>query len=156
MKLGIDIGGVIIDRVADDSDTSFFGGRYLETPAVPDAFAVIAALRPGFESVYLVSKCGKNTERKTREWLAHTGFHETTGVPAENVHFCRQRHEKAPICESLGITHFVDDRLEVLAYLASVERRFLFRPQEDEVAEHRLALPAVTRVESWLELRSRL
>lgn len=156
MKLGIDIGGVIIDRVADGSDTSFFGGRYLETPAVPDAFAVIAALRPGFEAVHLVSKCGKNTERKTCEWLAHTRFHEITGVPAENVHFCRERHEKAPICESLGITHFVDDRLEVLSFLTSVERRFLFRPQEHEVEEHRATLANVMRVESWLEVRSHL
>ena len=36
-KLGVDIGGVIIDRANDRTDTSFFGGNYLETTAVPGA-----------------------------------------------------------------------------------------------------------------------
>src|SRR5687767_13287048 len=117
-RLGIDVGGVIIDRVADGSDTSFFGDQYLLTPAVPDAFATIAALLKGrfAGEGHVVSKCGKNTERKTREWLAHNGFHDVTGIPPERIHFCRKREEKAPICARLGITHFVDDRLEVLSY----------------------------------------
>ena len=42
--LGVDVGGVLIDRVAEGSDTSFFGDRPLETPAVPDAVGTIARL----------------------------------------------------------------------------------------------------------------
>ena len=158
MKLGVDIGGVIIDRVADDADTSFFGGRYLETPAVPDAFATLAALAKGrfAGNVWLVSKCGANTERKTREWLAHTGFHDLTGIPPANVFFCRDRAGKAPICEKLELTHFVDDRLEVLGYLSTVPNRFLFRPTDEEIAKHAASLAKVTRIDSWPELLARL
>jgi hypothetical protein len=157
--LGIDVGGVIIDRVAESADTSFFGGGYLETPQVPDAIATIAALVKGplFEGRgYVVSKCGAATEKKTREWLAHNGFHDATGIGPEAIRFCRKREQKAPICVELGITHFVDDRLEVLSYLRSVPHRFLFRPFEDEVRENLSHLASVTRVESWAELRAAL
>ena len=36
------------------------------------------------------------------------------------------RGDKAPLCAELGVTHFVDDRLDVLATLTTVEYRFLF------------------------------
>lgn len=156
--LGIDVGGVIIDRVEDGSDTSFFGGRYLETPQVPDAIATIAALVKGrFEGrAFVVSKCGAATEKKTREWLAHNGFHEATGIGPEAIRFCRKREQKAPICVEFGITHFVDDRLEVLSCLTSVPNRFLFRPFEEEVEANRSHLAGVTRVESWAELAAKI
>jgi hypothetical protein len=38
----------------------------------------------------------------------------------------REREEKADICERVGITHFVDDQLEVLVHLTSVPYRYLF------------------------------
>lgn len=33
--LGVDVGGVLGARVAEDSDKSFFGSRPMDTPAVP-------------------------------------------------------------------------------------------------------------------------
>jgi hypothetical protein len=152
--IGIDIGGVIIDSINDNTDTSFFGDNYLKTTAVPDAFNVISQLfQKRFGSqIHLVSKCGKRTEDKTLEWLLHHRFYEQTGMLRSHVHFCRERHEKAGICEALGITHFVDDRLEVLGYLTSVPNRFLFQPQANEVQRYAQHLPNVTRVESWQEV----
>src|SRR4051812_32492033 len=100
--LGVDVGGVIIDRVADGTDTSFFGANYLSTPAVEGAFEAIRELVTRFERAYVVSKCGANTERKTREWLAHHRFHEVTGIGPDDLRFCRQRKDKAPICAALG------------------------------------------------------
>jgi hypothetical protein len=156
--LGVDIGGVIIDRVNDNTDTSFFGPNYLKTTPVPGVFEALKALtHQRFEYlVYLVSKCGKKTEEKTLEWLDYHNFYERTGIPRFNVHFCRERHEKAPICAKLNITHFVDDRLEVLGYLDTVEHRYLFRPNENEVRKFSQNLDRVTRVESWEELRTKL
>lgn len=46
------------------------------------------------------------------------------------VRFCRERPQKAPICAELGITHFIDDRADVLEPMCGiVANRFLFGPQ---------------------------
>ncbi len=154
MILGVDVGGVLIARVEGDADTSFFGKRFLETPAVPGAIEAVARLHRGRfrDAVWIVSKCGEQIEARTREWLAHHGFHESTGIPPERLRFCRRRADKAPICDDLGITHFVDDRLEVLGYLARVPHRILFRPEEDEVRRHARHVESVVRCEDWEEV----
>lgn len=85
--LAVDIGGVIIDRVNDGTDTSFFGENFLLTTAVPDAFEAIAMLaeRRFPRSAYLVSKCGRKIEEKTLRWLDHHRFYEQTGVAEAHV-----------------------------------------------------------------------
>jgi hypothetical protein len=126
--LGIDVGGVLVDRVAEGSDTSFFGANPMATPAVPGAFDAVAKLCSedfGYR-VHIVSKAGPKIAGLTREWLGRTGFFEQTGVSPSNVWFVRKRIDKAPICARLGITHFVDDRLDVLEHLTTVEHRYLF------------------------------
>ncbi len=157
-RLGVDIGGVIIEGASASADTSFFSDNYLMTPALPGAVEALRRLhdeRFG-EDIFLVSKCGARTERKTREWLDHHRVYARSGLAPERLHFCRKRQDKAPICRDLGITHFIDDRLEVLGYLETVPRRFLFRPWEEEVARHAALLPQVTRVESWAEAERHL
>jgi len=129
-RLGIDIGRVIIH--GDGPDTSFVGAatteEALEAPAMEGALDSIARLVARLDRrVWLVSKCGKKVEERTRLWLEHHRFYEATGLPRENLRFCRERKEKAPICVRLGITMFVDDRLDVLRHMASlVPHRFLF------------------------------
>jgi len=149
--LGVDIGGVLIDRVADGTDTSFFSDRFLETPAVADGFDTLARLaRERFGEVHLVSKCGPSVQEKTRLWLAHHRLFEITGIPLERVHFCRTREEKAPICKRLNVTHFVDDRFDVLSYLTTVPRLYLFQPRDkDLVRSTRENLPGLSVVHSW-------
>lgn len=126
--LGIDIGGVIIERATEPGDTSFFSGAYLQTPPVSGALESIRELRDGVfgDRIHLVSKCGEAVERKTRHWLEAVDFYDRTDIARINVHFCRKRIDKAPICEELGVTAFIDDRLDVLRHLATVERRILF------------------------------
>ncbi len=153
--LGIDVGGVIIDRIANDkSDTAFFGANYLATTAVPNAFEAIAQLvskRFGSARTFIVSKCGRNIQHRTLEWLEHHNFFKLTGMQAENIRFCYQRHEKAPICHELGITHFIDDRAEVLGYLTTVPHRFLFgsNPQERNRYAKLIRSGFVTPVADW-------
>ena len=157
-RLGVDIGGVLIDRINDGTDTSFFGGSYLQTTPVPGAFEALTRLRAerfGRE-IHLVSKCGPATEAKTRAWLAHREFFGVTGIPADHLRFCRQRREKAPICLELGITHFIDDRLEVLGYLESVPNRYLFRPDPREVERYKGHLAKVIRVDGWEQVLAAL
>jgi hypothetical protein len=148
--LGVDVGGVLIDRVtADGSDTSFFSDRFLETPAVPGAFDTLELLskqRFG-RGICIVSKCGPRTERKTRLWLAQHRLLERLGLSETSLYFCRERPDKGPICARLGVTHFVDDRRDVLGYLDTVPNRYLFGPQKAGVD-----MRGVVHVETWPEL----
>lgn len=141
------------------TDTSFFGRNYLATTAVPHAFRVLAKLvekRFG-ERLHLVSKCGPAVKEKTLKWLAHHKFHEQTGVPAANLHFCLERHEKADICGRLKVTHFIDDRLEVLGYLAGlVPHLYLFSPKIEETAKFSKYRSKVRVMNNWLEIEQAL
>lgn len=151
--LGVDVGGVIVALAGREEDTSFFGSRPLETPATDGVFEALATLTrtPFAGRVHLVSKAGPKVEANTRDWLAHHDFFARTGVDPANVHFVRERRDKAPVCERLGVTHFVDDRLDVLAYLEMVSHRFLFTGGTGERPAREL--PAwVTVVASWAEL----
>lgn len=131
-RFGIDVGGVITDRVNDRADTSFFSDNFLSTTAVGGAFDAIATIvrTLGRENVFVISKCGPAVQAKTGKWLEHHRFFDVTGMDPQNLHFCRTREEKTPICARLGITDFVDDRIDVLRFMDGVvARRFLFAPK---------------------------
>ncbi len=153
-KLGVDIGGVIIENHDGNADTSFFSKKYLLTPAAENSFVELKKLNEGRfkDRVYLVSKCGPSVQSKTRKWLKHNHFYETTGISEEKWHFCLERSQKAEISHQLGLTAFVDDRLEILGYLSHMDELFLFNPNESEVAEHSQNLPLVKVVKNWAEL----
>ncbi len=146
-RLGIDIGRVLIH--GDGPDSSFLGSSdeaAMRAPAMAGAFEAIAELVTTFErQVWLVSKCGPRIEARTRRWLAHQRFHDRTGLRVENVRFCRERRDKAPICAELDIDTFVDDRHDVLAAMAGVVvHRFLFGAVSSRD-------PGVVPVPTWAE-----
>jgi hypothetical protein len=131
--LGIDIGRVIIGPADDDgsADTSFLSGtpeRAMQTPPAP---AAIARLSDAFDgAVWLISKCGPRVQAKTRRWLDHWRFWITTGVARDHLRFCLERPDKALHCRELGVTHFIDDRLDVLVHLRGfVPALYLFGHQ---------------------------
>jgi hypothetical protein len=130
-KLGIDIGRVIINGTTGPGDTSFFAGdtaAMLRTPAVPDAFDTIARLVPRFADTWLVSKCGPRVQQRSLTWLHHHDFFARTGIAADHVRFCLRRPEKALHCADLGLTHFVDDKADVIAAVRPVVRHaYLFK-----------------------------
>lgn len=144
--LGVDIGGVLVNRAYHDTDTSFFGDRPMDTPAVPGCFDGLRRLAEVFESrVHILSKAGPRVEALSLEWLQLNGVFDY--VPRGNVWFVRKRHEKAPICEELGVTHFIDDRLDVLQHLTTVQHRVWFTGGTSEAAGDK---PGWTeRVDTW-------
>jgi hypothetical protein len=138
-RLGVDIGRVITDGPAhpEGGDAAFFNGdtaTMLRTPSVPGAFEALARLVTLFEGrVWVVSKCGERVQRRTLLWLDHNDFAGRTGIPPEHVRFCRQWADKAVHCAELGITHFVDDKLEVHEALRGlVPHLYLFGRQEGQ------------------------
>jgi HD domain len=130
-RFGIDIGRVIIGGGAlpGVADTAFLGGTdesALLTPPMPGAFEAIAALCLRAPArVWLVSKCGPRIQARTRLWLDRWRFFEQTGMPRQHLRFCRQRAEKALVARELALTHFVDDRLDVLGHLRPIVPRLV-------------------------------
>lgn len=117
-----------------EADTVFLsGGREeaLNSPPSPGAFEVLPGLVARFEGrAWVISKCGPRVQRRTLEWLDHHDFYRRTGVPRENVRFCRERADKARHCAQLSITHMIDDRLDVHTALRGlVPHLYLFGVQ---------------------------
>nr|WP_155999045.1 hypothetical protein [Streptomonospora sp. PA3] len=152
--MGVDIGGVIIDRACDDQDTSFFGETPMRTPAVAGAFEAIAALAadPFQGRVHVVSKAKPETAYRTRRWLALHSFADRTGLSDGHLHFVPERADKAPVCERLGVTHFVDDRLDVLRHLSAVPHRYLFTGGGGAADAPAELPPWAQRADTWPEL----
>jgi len=147
-RLGIDIGRVIIDGSAHPAggDTAFFDGdeaTMLATPEMSGAVEAIAALVPRFGGrVWLVSKCGPRIQARSLRWLDAHDFYRRTGLPAENVRFCRARADKRIHCEELRLTHFVDDHPEVHAAIRGAVRfQYFFGPQKSAVPDYGIAAP---------------
>jgi hypothetical protein len=152
--MGVDVGGVLVPLMAYREDAVGGGGPgFVGRKEMAGAREGVGRLMSLFGGrVWLVSKCGPVTEAAIREWLDTSGWYSATGLDPAAVQFCRQRADKAGICAELGITHFVDDRLEVLSYMRSVDHRYLFQPRPAEVAPYRQHLTSVTTVDSWPDL----
>lgn len=150
-SVGIDIGGVIIDRVNDGTDTSFFGDNFLATTAVPGAFEAIEQIVTKYGGrVWIVSKCGPKVQARSREWLNHHGFWERTGIDPDQIRFCLRREDKAPICRELGLTAFIDDRPDVLIPMRGiVTQRILFNPRPEDLGSRHGNFDGILRVRNW-------
>lgn len=141
MKLGIDVGRVLISPGDNTSpDTSFIGGSLqdaLDTPPYAGMFDVVPTLVERFDGqVWIVSKCGPRIQERTLQWFEHHQFFERTGIARDRVRFCLKRPDKAVHCRELGITHFIDDRTDVLApMIGIVPNLFLFGPQRGPAPE---------------------
>jgi hypothetical protein len=135
-RLGIDIGRVIIS--GDGVDTNFLGtddSGALRAPEMDGAFSAVTELVRSFQGrVWLVSKAGPRIQKRTWQWLDAHDFFGRTGLSRLLVRFCRQREEKAIHARALDLTHFIDDREDVLRALSGiVDYRFLFGPQRHQV-----------------------
>lgn len=148
-RLGIDIGKVIMAPVVGGkADTSFLRGgieQAMQTPPSPGAIFNIRKLVKVFSGrVWLISKAGPNVQHKTLLWLQHQAFYDKTGVSAANVMFCLKRHEKALHCRTIRITHFIDDRIDVLCHLlGKVPYLYLFGEQPKIKKNPRWAIPVL-------------
>jgi len=139
--LGVDIGRVILSKGAK----------------IPDGFRVLSRLKnERFGSnIFLISHAKPLTEINILWWLKHHRFYERTGIPQSHVYFCRKRIDKVLICRQLGITHFIDDRLENLGYVytgTDIRNLFLFQPRKREVRKYRQFEDVVCTVHSWEEI----
>ena len=150
-RLGVDFGGVIVEAAAADTSRLPSGG-YSPVRPVRGAMAALAEMGRLFDGrVWVISKASPGTERWTRSWLGSHAFYATTGIPVGHVLFVRESGGKRDVCERIGITHYVDDRLKTLRLLTgAVEHMYLFGDSDAAAAF------AFTNVSSWDELRGEL
>jgi hypothetical protein len=147
--LGVDVGRVIIEAAGGPSDTSFLSGSEeaaLDTPQTEGCFDSLARLNVAFESrVWIISKAGPRVAARTQRWFAHHAFFERTGISSQQVRFCRERRDKRDHCVEHAITHFVDDRMDVLRHLLGVvPALYLFGTRWTYVTP-----PSVQPVRNW-------
>ena len=150
-RIALDIGGVIMsasNTTHEDTDAS--SGV---TDECRDAVKAIVALF-GAENVFIISKARKKMADASLAKLRARNFFEYTGLLMENVYFCKERIQKKPIAESLGITHFVDDRWSVLEHLDPDRMiRYLFpNPRDNSVPRAEV----VCNVSGWPALLTAL
>ncbi len=161
-KLGMDLGGVICDRVKPDGQmVKDFLTDYRDVTEVDRSFWAIQKLveRLGKDNCFIVSSnMSAITELASRYWLTFRNFCGNTGFNPDHIFFCRGRELKAPICQELGITHFIDDRPQVLqALVGAVPSLYWFKPREQDLKDFpNLRLPAVTLCYSWQEIMDTL
>lgn len=119
MRIGVDIGGVIIGG-AGPNDTSFFGENYLETPMIPGAPSVVSYLVHKGHEVFIISKASPKTVKRSIAWLNNRNFWRATGLTPDRLIFCRERSHKAAIADLLELDVMIDDRQEICDQMAEV------------------------------------
>ncbi len=177
-RLGLDLGGVIIDKYMIDPETGErFRRRHPKLPEVDGAFVAIAGLVKDFEFPPNVYR-GRHVRRKDSDdrklkvfivtsgypkvvtsrilWLDEHDFENRTGlcvsspykqlakVPRSErstyqvkksvLRFPGERDRKDLYCAQLGLTHFVDDRLDVLEKISreDVPYQYLLRVHDTD------------------------
>jgi hypothetical protein len=133
MKIGIDIGNVII---GGDGEDTFFSDNFLETPEVRDAFKSIREIIEAGNEVFLISKCGAIVQSKTLQWLKFYEFSGRTGF-TDTPYFVYHRMDKAPVARALDLLVFIDDRMDVLDSMGRVRYPLLFTSWEETMKDLR-------------------
>lgn len=139
--LGIDLGNTI--HWADPVTR--------ERVPMPDSFRVIKDLVEKVQSVYIVSRVSDEQSMRAYKWFQKFEFFEKTGLTPNKVFFCYERWDKGPICNRLNVTHFIDDRPEVMRYITiPLSRKLLMNPVEKDVIEQGQQYCNI--VKSWLDV----
>ena len=157
IRIGFDVGNVILRNDTDSSEAVSFLNRrqsYVDgaLEAIGHFVTVISA-----DNAFIISKCGPTMQERTSDFLDSTDFYGQTGFDRDHVLFCRHRSEKAPIAASLGLTDFVDDRLDILRSMTTVKRKYLFqRPGKPRLLPSILGPEdgGITITYSWAELEA--
>jgi hypothetical protein len=141
--LGVDCGNVILEQM---NGTPVNGSvNALRTITGSGIFT------NGGVNIWIISKCGPRVQALTRQWLDNLDFWNQTGIPKSNLEFCLKFWEKGPICERLGVTHFIDDRPKVLNCLTTVGKLYAFNPRDKSMSDYYQKNP-MTVVRTWDEL----
>lgn len=136
--LGVDLGWTVVNNRTKEP--------------YPDAFRVLKRFALEWDNVYIISKVNEEQKLRSLVWLRDWDFHRNTRIPKENLFYCAERQDKGVIADTLSLTHFIDDRAEVLAFMAPDIEKFLFNPRPNDVVEHFNFLHNTKIVKDWKEI----
>lgn len=146
-KLAVDIGGPII-RAKGGSAPDVYRAAQATTGCFAGLRA-LARLRFG-GAIHLISQCNEDVQAAKLDWFAAKRFHARTGVTPDRVHFVRRPEDKAALCRTLGVTHFVDDRPSIVAHaIGIVPNLYLFNPDPAELGAHPHVALTAREVADW-------
>lgn len=158
-RIGFDVGGVIVrhreerDLESGVDTAGLMGADYLHAEATVGALDTLAEVVKslGSENVHIISKCGPETEARTRGWMEFSAFFEKTGIQRKNVHFCRDVKDKAPLVAQLKLDAFIDDRIDVLRPMLSLAavRPILFMPKQEAGQSAEFWIPRIEKLKGW-------
>lgn len=141
--LGLDLGNTIVATTPQ--------GKVPFDDAIRVINRLVKDLSP--QEVYIVSRVNAEQHVRAEQWITDHRLLEQTGILRENIHWCAERSDKALICKKLGITHFVDDRPEVMSHmLGIVPCRILFGANEKDILHYKESLDGVIYTNTWLEI----
>lgn len=127
-RIGFDIGGVILERPPLHVLFAIQRGRLsvnsIVDYAVPIRYVTqaIKGIAKKFDpaNTFLISKASEPLAELTLSILRRKNFFGFTGIPVDNVHFCKTVDQKVSQCNVCDIAHFVDDNPLVLSRLNKV------------------------------------
>ncbi|GAA2733972.1 hypothetical protein GCM10010439_55290 [Actinocorallia aurantiaca] len=152
-RLGVDLGRVVVGANRNAQGRVFLDDPR-QMPLIEGAFEVLPRLVERFGGrAWVISRVSEEGEPLSLAWLEHHDFYGRTGIPRENVRYCRKREDKADHCAELGITHMIDDRMDVHRAIRDlVPYRYLFGPQEEEIPDWVIVTPGWEDVERAIGL----
>lgn len=105
MHIGIDIGGVIVDKTT--------------RLVLPDAIMSIRLLidKYGTDSIFIISKAKDKWVTANREMLDKEEFYNKTGFDIKNLYFVDEYEDKKTMCDKLKIDYMIDDSIKVIRFL---------------------------------------
>lgn len=132
MRIGIDIGNVIIGGGGDD--TQFFGDDFLGTPEVDGAVASIRRLAEAGNEIFLISKCGPKVQAKTMQYFRFYEVLQRAGIK-EFPYFVESRKDKWPVARALKLDLFIDDREDIIVSMHRLQYAILFKSWKETMQE---------------------
>lgn len=134
MRIGTDLSGVIIQGGGVKYQRGFKSSKDLYVPGALECLHYVGKVY-GAQNILIISQIDTHEgAAQVRQWLNMSHFHESTGIPARNLRFCRGRSEKRGLCLNLQIQFYIDDRLECAGPAAEVvDQAILFNPRPIEV-----------------------
>lgn len=136
-RYGFDLGNTLVNK----------------TVPLPDAFRVAKRIVTELDpNAVIISRVNEKQKQRALEWFKKENVLEQLGIKPENVYWCEQRCEKAPIVDKLGLTHFIDDRPEVMNYLSNEVVKIFINPDPSDLYDYRDDIQNFTVCSDWLAI----